>query len=506
MSSTSIGFGNLSINGANMNTASLMEQLNRNGSRSLRDHWHPDPSPAIQVKTHNRTLVETADPVTTHIILHNSLGYWEHYPNKVMEDLIVHQAHVGHALIRKFPDYDQQVTSWTTSDAFGNFYGAVDEGTEGRDANANYTTTLNADLILGFFATLPTTVVSIKEVRVNLWCSMQELGTGWPAWRLRPYYNAVQGSPGSGTIIPPTLGKYAATQINISSPVSKLYHFVQMVWPCNLTRTQCVNMELALRPIRPTSGGSPNTTWYVYTVDIDLWCEVNDVSLVDQAAFGALDTHYATGFSVPYYLTGDFTDGTIDQAVLHTKAHAPDTIYYLNNAGELTLVEWPDFSAVGSPYEISPRVGNWTGLERQYKADERVVTNQSLKVWTRADNHQTPGAEDPTNTLGAIPIPDAGKPWLRRPLERPRDVTRELITDIYVAAEYAALQDRLFGEAIPALEVAMDHRILAVDVADVVAVDQSQLAMSMKKHLVARMEIDLDAMNGMVTLYDRSNE
>ncbi len=452
------------------------------------------------------TLMKYAQPSTLHgtLDMYCPIGYDDHEPSKIAQDLIVHQGHVGHLVIVKAkPTHDQLTTNWTRTGLL-DFFNDLDEGTDlvptvGSDRV--FTATRGAVLKLLWEITFPSNVTAIRALVLNQWSSFQMNGDEFGANFITKYaHSAVKDSHGSGTPFGKSRGIIIA---HPATATGDLVRFERNVIPgLDLTPTEMSLLEVSIEATTEVVGAAPDPQFWIYSMDIDVICEVDDVDMVDKASFDALDTYFSTA---SYDLKGSFYGMDVTEAVLLTIDHAPEMIMYVANDGQLSLALWPLYSDTASPYEIGPAHGNYRHIQKSDEEDALFLTDAEYTYGSEPSSAATssPGVTASDNDLNIDETTDGRFRYKPTLAAGPVKQARELIQNLDDMERYGEINSILFGQPIKTKRVAMSAQIFRIEHCEVVALDVPELGLSSKKFVVDEMEIDLDKMNGVVTVIDR---
>ena len=420
------------------------------------------------------------------LVIGQPIGYDVKVPPQVLQDLINHQAHVGRGRVRVVPTAEYATGTWTPSTG-GTFYNLIDSGTHAPDWGEWISTTAPNDAIrFAAYSQMPSNVSKVKEVIVNIWCHILESNTGNGNSFLVSVYHS--GGVQFG------ISKY------IAQTPSGTGNFIQVRFQGHdLTESNMNNFEIEIETKRPFGGAAPVSLWKIYELDAMVIYEPDDIDLVDEASFDAIDALYS---AKGYYLTGDFFDVGFDEALMNVLSHAPEMFIFVANDSKITAHEIGAYSDTASPYTIGPDRGNFIAVKRSFTVDERVVTDWLLSYNARNLSTAAGSAtQNPTNELGYQATDTID--YQERAEEYPADELRELIGDTADAKIFLGDYDDVFADSIDGIEIAMNQFILVPEIGDVVSVDIDKLDINEKKHLVVRKEIDLDNIEGDITLFDK---
>ncbi len=502
---TSLTVGtDLQQNVSNVSAAALVQRSGQppGATQEAMKIWFP-----VSGAIHDNTRFDIKQPVVAQSTLdiYNPVGYKLKVPSQIIQDLLVHQGHVPHMLLHRhaIPTHDQTTTSWTSSG--GTFFGVLDEGTDIKPivtSDRVFTTTPGAILVLLCSQTFPSNVTKIKEIRLNTWSALQ-VGTDTGInLEIKLYHSAVIGTPGSGTQFGPTGGNVVAHPTAASG--NEIRFEQQLIQGLDLTPTQCEKIELDFKPLRETIGGTPDPEWWIYAFDLDFFCEVSDIDLVDEESMDAIDTYFS-GQTPSYQLQGDFTDGHLDDAVMDILAHAPEVMLYLSNEGKLTTKKWPKYADETAPYKIGPAHDNFRGIRGTFDDDERLLTEAEYdyQIALPGAVKVTPGVADSDNLKGVSKLIDTLGKWRSRPTEEPGAKIREWLQVFGTIERYAIVNELIFGETINGLTIEVDHNIFRTQIGQIISVDVPDLGYDDQKHLIVGEEIDFDMMDGTLLVIDR---
>lgn len=473
----------------------------------LLKHYFPS-----QTDIHAGLLMRYANPGGTTkgtLDMYQPVGYETVIPSQIAQDLVVHQGHVGHLkIIKAKPTHDQDTTNWTRSGIL-DFFNDLNEGTEivpTTGSDRVFTATRGAKLVLLWEITFPSNVVKIREIVMRQWSSFQINGEETGINFITKYFHsAVKDTPGSGTQI--GLASRGTIIAHPSTATGDLVRFEKNnIQDLDLTPTSMSLLEVSIEATTEVVGGAPDPKWWIYSMDIDIYCEIDDIDLVDKASFDTLDLYFDPAMDPPILeLKGDFFDMDVTEAVLLTIDHAPEMVIYVANDGKLTAKKWPLYSDTGSPYEIGPAHGNYRHIQKSFADDGLFLTDAEYTYESQPESGATtsPGVTSSDNDLNISDTTDGRFRYKPTAAEGPVKQARELIQSLTEIERYGEVNSILFGQPIKGKEIAMPPQIFRIEHTEIIALDVPELGLSSKKYMVDEMEIDLDKMNGVVTVIDR---
>jgi hypothetical protein len=304
------------------------------------------------------------------------IGYKDRSVNRVLADLIFHQAHAGCGVIRMLPAADHGINQWTPSGGSPH-YANVDEPVSDPNVSDSLATAIAGRVEEFDLDAMPSNALIMHEVVVSLLGGI-DIGTD-------------SGMAFGIQLKHPTLGD-----------LSRLL-YADMIYDMPTIHVAAVKLEaldvdfvdwagafISVTASRGSAGASPNPFWYMVALELLGYYEVSDILTVDLESFTDLDSEFAA-----WILDFDLTSGTLLAAVMDVLAHAPHLFLYVDYRGALRCGRVVDYASVGSPLDISGMIQE---VKRgPYRYTERTATVIDLK-WDVEVNHSSAGAStDPEN-------------------------------------------------------------------------------------------------------------
>lgn len=444
----------------------------------------------------------------------NPIGYNRETPSAIIQDLLRYRGQVGLAQIAKHPTDDVSTTNWTIAGEATAWEATADPVTDFPvDVNDHvFSQTNGATLKLSFSGSeLPSTVTSIKEIIIRGRGETTETGTGQGhGLVVRVYRDHTEGVD-NGTLIDSARSLWIP-EIDKPPPHDQSYYFEQKIGGLNLTKANCDSLKLEVDfDFEP--GATPVATMFVWSFQLDLVCEVNDVSSWESGSFDGADTYFSSSYSTPdYELDCDFYNMGLDEAIMEVLAHTPELVLFLNNNSEIALEVWPDYDDVSTPYVIGLETGqptiefpdNLLSIIRTFKHEDRWSTYRTIRWDTDRAFGLYPGDPDPDNRKAQEVLVAEQDKGLDRVRDNRTQDDRPHMFDQEILGYYNAATSQLFASQIDGIEIEMDKRILRLSNNEVVAFNFPGLGYNDKKHVVSSIEIDLDEMIGTVIILDRT--
>lgn len=430
-----------------------------------------------------------------HLNLHvlNALTYGDQPINKVLLDILVHQAHVGRLVKRLLPNGDAGVNAWTRSSGSSDHYTYVDEPFDA-PATGNFLSAASANLTEKFdLEAVPANVVRVHEAIVMAWMAMTDgtdTGMGIQAV-LTDSSDVPLGALGTSEALLDCVidGTSAARAVR-----GKMEALDTVAATFNGARLHMISK-------RGAAGGAPNPLWYLYAVEVLVYCEINDVAIVNTASFTAQDSYCSA-----YPLRFSEWDGTFGNLVMDVLGHRASLFLYIDWQGQIALGKIAKFSDVTTPLDISSFITNI--VRGPYKYTERAATVVEVR-WGSIPRHVDAGTatEDPVND-----IPDRGSRRLRigatavaeRGFEDAITLDRHYIAgtaNAGIARTFAEEYVDIWGNEIDAFEIECDMRAIEAEPGDVVYIDRPDLGITDKKLTVVANPFDADDDTVRLVLY-----
>lgn len=442
-----------------------MHVVETDGDETDLDVWFNAPAD-FQNITDVRASVGSQTPKNLH--MGNAISYHDQPFNKVLYDMLTHQAHCGRLRYRMVPNA-------TVGGTFTGTHAAIDElANEANLLDSITTTTPDAFISLGV-PSVPSNVTTVHEVIVRVWMAMTR--------------NTDTGMALSVDLFSP--GPITRTML-LDCPTDGTPNFRQAKINATNLSAATWNADAIVNLIakRGAAGGTPSPSWTVYAVEILAYCEVSDITLVK--SFSALDAVYASDL-----LDGSISSGTFRSAIMDILAHRPEAILYSDHEGALALYRCLDYSALTpTPIDISPYVLD----ARRYKVTEKTATAITCIRGVTVSNQASTTAEpDPYN--------DAGTNKLQRlapgadPAQKYKELERPLIRSASLHKSMMDAYLELYSEDVRAAQVTCTMAAIGLDPTDIIQPNVEEIGIDAKYTCVDN-TLDLDEDVVLLTLYD----
>lgn len=441
---------------------------------------------------HNITLVDLAAVPSApqrHLRMLNALSYHNQPINKVLKDIIVQQAHAGCGAQRNSPVADTGLNQWTPSGG-GSRFSCVDDKIEivpafGSDyvssvlPNATERWTLKA---------VPANATNVQEAIAQFWMELLSGGTETGLAIL-----ARLGRGGAAfsrdQLLESIPGASAGTAIELIDVKFDRLNQTPVQW--NATSYLEVVSKVG------AAGGAPLYTWLIYTAELLVYYEIGDISVVNTAAFDALDATFST-----YVLDFSLWEGKWGEIVLDVMQHEPTLQLHVDYLSRLTPTRMGKLGDAVSPIDISTHVKAVRDHGWYTERKANVIAIKYDATWNASTDVSDP----------VVVYPDRGQRRIRKPSSsmyssrryEPVEHDRPYIRTTALATDYIEKFFKVWGLEIEFVQLACHWGAAVVEpnLEDevVVTLHRQGIDTSRRWHCVGK-DFDLDRDEVILTLF-----